>query len=66
MYGGTATFTSHLNVFPILLVSSRTLLPNCELQVFVFPCYKRKQKTITHTYIFDYNKLLVTFLVTDK
>jgi hypothetical protein len=65
MYGGTATFTSCLIVFSILLVSSRILLPNCELQVFVL-CYKIKQKTVIHTYIFDYSTLLVTFLVTDN
>ena len=57
MYGDTGTFFSHLIAF------SRTLLPNCELQISVLPCYTRKKN---HTYIFDYNVLFVTLLVTDK
>ena len=51
MYGDTATFPSHVIVFSILSVSSRILLPNCELQIFVLPCYKREKKAIIHTYI---------------
>ena len=52
MYGGAATFPGHVIVFSILLVSSRILLPNCELQIFVLPCYKRNKKLLfIHTYM---------------